>query len=150
MDVYLARKRNVNGGASGLVTYSKVKDVEKLLKALNNVWFGDWKVVAKVASFDRFGKNQAEGGKRDEGEKIHEGEKSKLEGVKNYEGDQNALVVRDEVVDVEVGEDELLGYVPKKNSNVAVISKQQYVLIYRYNIQDVTWATNGLMVMALN
>jgi hypothetical protein len=46
-DVYLARKRNVNGGAFGFVRYAKVKDVEKLLKALNNVWFGDWKVVAK-------------------------------------------------------------------------------------------------------
>lgn len=41
VDVYLASKRNVNGGAFGFVRYSKVKDVEKLLKALNNVWFGD-------------------------------------------------------------------------------------------------------------
>ena len=52
-DVYLARKRNVNGGAFGFVRYGKVKDVDKLLKALNNVWFGDWKVVAKVVSFGR-------------------------------------------------------------------------------------------------
>lgn len=57
-DVYLARKRNVNGGVFGFVRYRKVKDVEKLLRAINNVWFGDWKVVAKVASFYRFGKVQ--------------------------------------------------------------------------------------------
>ena len=55
-DVYLARKRNVNGGMFGFVRYCKVKDVDKLLKALNNVWFGDCKVVAKVASFDRLRK----------------------------------------------------------------------------------------------
>ena len=85
-DVYLARKRNVNGGAFGFVRYCKVRDVEKLLKALNNVWFRDWRVVAKVASFDRFGKSQAVGGKRVEGDKIIEGEKSKSEGAKNTEG----------------------------------------------------------------
>jgi len=40
-DVYLARKCNVNGGAFGFVRYGNVKDVDKLLKAVNNVWFGD-------------------------------------------------------------------------------------------------------------
>ena len=54
-DVYLARKRNVNGGVFGFVRYGNVRDVDNLLKALNNVWFGDWRVVAKVASFDRLG-----------------------------------------------------------------------------------------------
>jgi len=54
-DVYLAKKRNLNGGVFGFVRYGNVKDVKKLLKALNNVWFGDYRVVAKVASFDRFG-----------------------------------------------------------------------------------------------
>jgi len=54
-DVYLARKRNANGGVFGFVRYGNVKDVDKLLQALNNVWFGDWRVVAKVASFDRLG-----------------------------------------------------------------------------------------------
>jgi len=39
-DVYLARKRNVNGGLFGFVRFCKVRDVDKLLKALNNVWFG--------------------------------------------------------------------------------------------------------------
>jgi len=60
-DVYLARKRNANGGAFGFVRYCKSKDIEKLLKAVNNVWFGDWKVVAKVASFVRDSKNRGEG-----------------------------------------------------------------------------------------
>jgi len=47
-DVYLARKSNVNGSAFGFVRFEKVKDIEKLLKALNNVWFDVWRVVANV------------------------------------------------------------------------------------------------------
>ena len=84
-DVYLARKRNVNGGAFGFVRYGKVKDVDKLLKALNNVWFGDWKVVAKVASFGRNGNHKGGGRGRREGEKGREGDK-KLEGEKREDG----------------------------------------------------------------
>ena len=48
-DVYLARKRNVNGAVFGFVCYAKVKDVDKLLRVVNNVWFGDCKMVAKVS-----------------------------------------------------------------------------------------------------
>jgi hypothetical protein len=66
-DVYLARKRNVNGALFDFVRYAKVKDVEKLLKAVNNVWFGECKVVAKVSSFDRYGNKLGEGGNRSEG-----------------------------------------------------------------------------------
>ena len=40
-DIYLARKWNVNGSVFGFVCYYKVKDVDQLLKALNNVWFGE-------------------------------------------------------------------------------------------------------------
>lgn len=73
--MYLVRKRNVNGGVFGFVRYCKVKDAEKLLKAVNNVWFSDRKVVAKVASFDKNGKSQKEGKNMVEGEKRkHEGE----------------------------------------------------------------------------
>ena len=71
-DVYLAKKRNVNGGVFGFVRYAKVLNVDKLLKALNNVWFGDWRVVAKVASFDMFGNK-----KNDEGAKV-EGDNFKV------------------------------------------------------------------------
>jgi len=61
-DVYLAKKRNMNRGVFGFVRYGNVRDVDKLLKALNNVWFGDFRVVAKVASFDRFGNRRHAGG----------------------------------------------------------------------------------------
>ena len=136
-DVYLARKRNVNGGAFGFVRYSKVKDVEKLLKALNNVWFGDWRVVAKVASFDKFGRSQVVGGKR--------------EGVKNSDGVRNSMVVRDEeVVGVMGREDETLGDGSKKVTNGVVQSKQRYVPVYRSDIQDELWASKGLVVTVMN
>lgn len=105
-----------------------MKDVEKLLKALNNVWFGDWKVVAKVASFDRFGNAQGVGGKRDEGEKIKEGEKSKLEGIRNFEGVKNGMVVRE---DVAAG---VAGNVP----------------MYRSDVQDELWSSKGLVVTVMN
>jgi len=65
-DVYLARKHNVNGAVFGFVRYSKVKDVDKLLKDVNNVWFGDCKVVAKVSTYDRYGKKRGEGSERGE------------------------------------------------------------------------------------
>jgi len=74
-DVYLARKRNVNGRLFGFVRFCKVRDVDKLLKALNNVWFGDCRVVAKVASFDRFGNKNTYVVTWFEGEKSIEEEK---------------------------------------------------------------------------
>ena len=75
-DVYLARKRNVNGANFGFVRYSKVKDVDKLLKAVNNVWFGDYKVVVKVSSYDRYGNKREEEGRKAMGVKTNEGEKN--------------------------------------------------------------------------
>jgi len=76
----------------GFVRFGKVKDVEKLLKALNNVWFSDWRVVAKVASFDRFGNSRGVHRERGEGEKLKEGVKN-TEGEKSKVGKCNALVI---------------------------------------------------------
>lgn len=46
-------KPNVNGEVYGFVRFSKVRDVGKLLKAVNAVYFGSFRVKAKVARFDR-------------------------------------------------------------------------------------------------
>jgi len=46
-------KPNVNGEMYGFVRFSKVRDVSKLLKAVNAVCFGNFRVMAKVACFDR-------------------------------------------------------------------------------------------------
>jgi len=56
-DVYVAPRCNVRGRAYGFVRFLKVRDVEKMVQALNNVWFGDFRIWAKVARFKR---NEAE------------------------------------------------------------------------------------------
>jgi hypothetical protein len=52
-DVYVARKRNKRGQPYGFVRFSNVRDIPKLTKALNAVSFGDFRVWARVARFDR-------------------------------------------------------------------------------------------------
>jgi hypothetical protein len=52
-DVYVAKKRNIHGAPYGFVKFSNVRDVSKLTKALNAVCFGQFRVSARVARFDR-------------------------------------------------------------------------------------------------
>ncbi|MCH84604.1 sulfate transporter, partial [Trifolium medium] len=59
-DVYVPKKRNKHGAPFGFVKFSNVRDVTKLTKALNDVWFGHFRVRARVASFDRFNRNVPE------------------------------------------------------------------------------------------
>jgi len=177
-DVYLARKRNVNGGVFGFVRYCKVRDVDKLLRALNNVWFGDCKVVAKVASFDRYGNKKGasraggEGGKVFEGEKIKEGEKRKDVGESSLEGEKRKDERFGGGVELDVkkggeivygvnkglevattGEGKVVVAVPNhvggKASGGEVHGKQVFVPKYTSNVKDVAWATKGLVVSVL-
>jgi hypothetical protein len=48
------------GEVYGFVTYAKVRDVEKLLKAVNNVCFGQYCVCAVLSRFDRKGSKKEE------------------------------------------------------------------------------------------
>lgn len=43
----------MHGEVYGFVQYSKVCDVDKLLKAVNNMHFGQFRVRAKLARFDK-------------------------------------------------------------------------------------------------
>ena len=52
-DVFIANTRNRNGEVYDFVRYTKVRDVDKMLKALNNVCFGQYCVCAVLAGFDR-------------------------------------------------------------------------------------------------
>ncbi|PNY00444.1 putative sulfate transporter [Trifolium pratense] len=52
-DVYVAKKRNNYGQPYGFIKFSNVRDVTKMMRALNNVWFGHFRVRASVAMFDR-------------------------------------------------------------------------------------------------
>ena len=58
VDVYVSQYRNVHGHRFGFVKFVKVRDVAKLNKALNNVYFGDLRLFANVAKFDRFVKEE--------------------------------------------------------------------------------------------
>jgi hypothetical protein len=95
-DVFVANNRNVYGDVYGFVRYAKVRDVDKLLKAVNNVSFGQYCVRAVLARFDRktkrnvvrkdegvggevAGKTGRKAGVEGVGGKGSEGEKSKAE-----------------------------------------------------------------------
>jgi len=107
-DVFVANNRNRNGEVYGFVRFANVRDVDKLLKALNNVCFGRYCVCVMLARFDRKGerkgiemregegvggkaggslggevvkvrKKEAEGEKRKEGLKGRVGEEKKKE-----------------------------------------------------------------------
>lgn len=95
-DVFIANNRNRSGEVYGFVCYAKVQDVDKLLKAVNNVCFGQYCVRAVLARFDRkrgkFEKEAGEGGggrrsERGEGEgEVVLKRRRVLEGEKNEKG----------------------------------------------------------------
>lgn len=51
-DVVVPSKQNVHGELYGFVRFSKVRDVGTLLKLLNAIFFGDFRVRAKMPRFD--------------------------------------------------------------------------------------------------
>ncbi|MCI38987.1 RNA recognition motif, partial [Trifolium medium] len=68
-NVSVARKRNIRGNRYVFVRFSNVRDVTKLLHAINDISFDQVRIWAKVARFDRSyekGKDKARG-RRDEG-----------------------------------------------------------------------------------
>jgi hypothetical protein len=80
----VAPRCNARGQTYGFVRFLKVRDVDKMVQALTNVWFGDLRVWAKVARF-KFG--ELEVGKRDvvyggRGSKIGTRDNSKEVGKK--------------------------------------------------------------------
>jgi len=52
-EVVVPRKRNDNGEVYGFVRFANVCNVSKLLKAVNDVNFGQFRIRANVARFDR-------------------------------------------------------------------------------------------------
>jgi hypothetical protein len=63
-DVYVPRKRNALGAPYDFIRFSNVRDVSKLSKALNAVYFGHFRVNAKVASFNRSEEKDGRRGRR--------------------------------------------------------------------------------------
>ena len=66
----MASKRNINGEVYGFVRYAKVRDVDKLLKTLNNVCFSQYNVCAKLARFDKKVSKEVEEEREREGEGV--------------------------------------------------------------------------------
>jgi len=158
-DVYLAKKQNVNGGVFGFVRYGRVMNVEKLLKALNNVWFGDWRVVAKVASFDRFGNQKHGVGAKVEGDKHEEGRGVHIvreHFIRNVSGVDAEAIVRGkrepEVVDGTISKVGVVEHERDGRKSQHVEDKLQQVFVPKYSstVKDLAWAVKGVVVSVLN
>ncbi|KAJ0935065.1 putative RNA recognition motif domain, nucleotide-binding alpha-beta plait domain superfamily [Helianthus annuus] len=52
-DVYFPRKRDLKGKRFVFARFKKIRDINKLVHALNNVWFGDIRIKANVSKFKR-------------------------------------------------------------------------------------------------
>lgn len=61
-EVVVPNRCNVHGEHYGFVRYSNVRDVCKLLKVVNAVCFGNFKIKAKVANFDKVAARMVEKG----------------------------------------------------------------------------------------
>jgi hypothetical protein len=81
-DVFVARNRNMSGEVYGFVCYAKVRDVNKLLKVINSVWFGQYRVHAVLARFDRKGSKKVEVVRKG----VGADERGKVEGRDGVEG----------------------------------------------------------------
>ncbi|GAU28487.1 hypothetical protein TSUD_294900 [Trifolium subterraneum] len=69
--IYRSRKRNVHGYKYGFVIFSKVRDVTKLLQAINEISFGQFRIWARVARFDKArGSEKVTGGREKGGKDI--------------------------------------------------------------------------------
>ncbi|GAU10368.1 hypothetical protein TSUD_422760, partial [Trifolium subterraneum] len=82
-DMYVSRYRNNQGFRFGFAKFLKVRDVEKLRKALNTVQFWDLRLFANVAKYDRFVRkvsNEGVGGGR-VGEGVNHNREHKMRRV---------------------------------------------------------------------
>ncbi|XP_022004007.1 polyadenylate-binding protein, cytoplasmic and nuclear-like [Helianthus annuus] len=71
-DVYFPKKRDLKGKRFAFARFKKIRDISKLVQALNNVWFGDKRVKANVSKFQRE-EDKGEGGNK----KYYEGGRNK-------------------------------------------------------------------------
>ncbi|GAU30969.1 hypothetical protein TSUD_63800 [Trifolium subterraneum] len=165
-DVFVANKRNRFGEPYGFVKFSNVRDITKMTKALNDVWFGHFRVRAKVAKFER---NDVGKDGRLQKEKVgllkDSVVKMKKDVIHNPRG--NVVITSEEVrtkptaKNTGVGKDgpgyqgELGdGLSPKGVDMSAAVAqeKENRILLrnYRTKPEDVQWVNNGLVATVLN
>ncbi|GAU37762.1 hypothetical protein TSUD_102790 [Trifolium subterraneum] len=123
-DVYVAKKRNIYGEPYGFVKFSNVCDVNKLSKALNVVYFGHFRVRARVARFDR-----------------NDVKESRSAGMVDASAQMNA-------------QEQAEGLIFRKPTNVTDVPKENEGIIslrkFRTTPDDVKWAQNGLVATIIN
>ncbi|MCH95090.1 hypothetical protein A2U01_0016063, partial [Trifolium medium] len=174
-DVFVPKKRNKRGEPFGFVKFSNVRDVTKLLSALNNVHFGHYRVRARVASFNR---NDMMAGQRLETERfgltkgndkpvMKEGNvidprttTLKGNGVRNEStGTKTNIGVVNDVDTVMggFGDPEAVregGSTPRVSAlpDAAIKEKDRQVLMRSYKTEpdDVLWAQNGIVATMIN
>jgi hypothetical protein len=179
-DVYVAKKRNRFGEPYGFVKFSNVKDVTKLTKALNVVWFGHFRVRASVAKIERSdtgaerrledgqaGKMEGDGDPSKQGKAGHKQTTSKTKrdntGGPDLEKKGTEVQVGDIVVKLgdrqhravrQGGQKHGEGQVSKAVGLFvdAVKEGEKGILLrnFRSKVEDVLWAHKGLVATVIN
>ncbi|GAU30400.1 hypothetical protein TSUD_364460 [Trifolium subterraneum] len=175
-DVYVAKKLNNFGAPYGFVKFSNVRDVNKLSKALNAVYFSHFRVRARLARFDRNeakedrnpgtvkdGHKEGKMGLEKDVENLIENGKVGFDSALGETGTTEDVRVGDIVVrigtlqepttrmDAPVQEAGLMVRKPIAPSEVAK-EKGDRILIrnFRTKSDDVQWAQNGLVETVIN
>ncbi|GAU19085.1 hypothetical protein TSUD_79070 [Trifolium subterraneum] len=174
-DVYVAKKLNKFGAPYGFIKFSNVRDVNKLSKALNVVYFGHFRVRARVERFDRNVATEERSSGRvkvshkvrcigpEEVANLVEEGKASVVPAKGGTGTTEDVWVGDIVVrigtpqeptarkDAQVQEAGLILRMPSASSGV-VKEKDDRILMrnFRTMPDDVLWAQNGLVATIIN
>ncbi|GAU23620.1 hypothetical protein TSUD_386090 [Trifolium subterraneum] len=175
-DVYVAKKRNIYGEPYGFVKFSNVRNVDKLLKALNVVYFGHFRVRARVARFDRNDmlERRSSGMVKAVSKKGHKSPESVVKNVTNSgkDGVDVAKGSSSSPEDVRVGDivvrigkrqepttrnktqEQEYGLILKKPTIFTDVDKEKDGRIYLRNFRttpdDVKWIQNGLVATIIN
>ncbi|GAU12294.1 hypothetical protein TSUD_142030 [Trifolium subterraneum] len=151
-DVYVAKKRNYRGDAFGFVKFENVKDVNKLWKALNDVWFGYFRVRARLVRFDRKDTKETkkarlelEGATKVRTRDFSSGKEINGEirkGGENIIVTQETLAKGGKAALVGMGQpftsEGIRGSMPKHQL-------QKFMCVYRIGQDDMNWACNGVV-----
>jgi hypothetical protein len=157
------------------VKFSNVRDVTKLTKALNAVWFGQFRVRASVARFDRY---STEGGRRPEamqaalsqgavitkgGPQTFPGQATRITGDPSNkpmpESGRDGVLMGDIVLnlgnrDKPLDQGEGQQQPPTRSDVPAVVVNESessiFMRNYRSKSDDVQWAKNGLVATVIN
>ncbi|GAU25958.1 hypothetical protein TSUD_373590 [Trifolium subterraneum] len=166
----------VYGEPYGFVKFANVCDVNKLSKALNAVYFGHFRVHARVARFDRndVKERRSEGMVKEVSKKGHKSSETVV--VKHTESGKAGNVVvkgnssspeevrvgdivvrigtRQEPTAQKNAQEQAEGLISRKPTNVTDVAKENEVLIslrkFRTMPDDVEWVQNGLVATIIN